>query len=506
MAIAIYARQSIDKKDSLSIETQIQDCKNQIAREDKNANVVIFKDRGYSGKNTDRPELQKLISEIERENIEKVIVYKLDRISRNIVDFYNLYDFMEKHHCAFYSVKDAFDTASPMGRLLMGILINFAQMERENIQIRVQDSYYARAENDGRWLGGKTPYGFKLGKTKNKISTLKPTEDMEIVKLIYQKYAYDSNSSLHKIVRYLHEEKGIVKSARAIKIILSNPIYVKADERLYNYYKALGVEFLNDKEDWNGINACQVLNKTDQSQRKSVMKDKDEWKVFITNWEGVIDSRTFLMCQERLSENVALSRDNTSKGKFAELSGLVKCKKCGRAIKIKGKYGSMSCIGRSELRGVCDISFRGIRVKMVQEKVGIEMQKYLDNFMENQEKWKQKKEEYQSQIDKLSNEINNLVSLLAENPEVNKPLMSGIEERQKQLADVNCKMQIDVSPSDKIEYRVLKILQQINPELVNVKNVIYEELDEEQKQALLKIVVNKILLDESGNIEIEWKL
>ena len=166
----------------------------------------------------------------------------------------------------------------------------------------------------------------------------------------------------------------------------------------------------------------------------------------------------------------------------------------------------MSCIGRSELRGVCDISFRGIRVKMVQEKVGIEMQKYLDNFMENQEKWKQKKEEYQSQIDKLSNEINNIVSLLAENPEVNKPLMSGIEERQKQLADVNYKMQIDVSPSDKIEYRVLKILQQINPELVNVKNVIYEELDEEQKQALLKIVVNKILLDETGNIEIEWKI
>ena len=55
-------------------------------------------------------------------------------------------------------------------------------------------------------------------------------------------------------------------------------------------------------------------------------------------------------------------------------------------------------------------------------------------------------------------------------------------------------------------FRSLKILQQINPELVNVKNVIYEELDEEQKQALLKIVVNKILLDETGNIEIEWKI
>lgn len=506
MAIAIYARQSIDKKDSLSIETQIQECKNQIAREDKSANVVIFQDRGYSGKNTDRPELQKLINEIERENIEKVVVYKLDRISRNIVDFYNLYDFMEKHNCAFYSVKDAFDTASPMGRLLMGILINFAQMERENIQLRVQDSYYARAETDGRFLGGKTPFGFKISKNRKGISTLIPDKDMRVVKIIFQKYAYDSNSSLHKISKYLYDETGKVKSAGAIKNILINPIYVKADEKLYNYYKAMGVGFLNNKEDWNGINACQIINKTDQSQKKTILRDKDEWKVFITNWEGVIDSRTFLMCQERLSENVSLSRDNTPQGKFGELSGLVKCAKCGRAIKIKGKYGSMSCVGRSELRGVCDASFRGVKVKSVQEKVGIEIQKYLDNFIENQKKWRQKKKEYQSQIDKLSVEINNLVSLLAENPEINKPLLAGIEERQKQLADTNYKMQIDVSPSDKIEYRVLKILQQVNPEIDSVKNVIYEDLDEEQKQALLKIVIDKVLLDEQGNIKIAWKI
>lgn len=505
MAIAIYARQSVDKKDSLSIETQIQDCKNQIERSDKNANIIIFKDKGFSGKNTDRPELQKLLNEIERENIEKVIVYKLDRISRNIVDFYNLYDFMQKHNCDFYSVKDAFDTASPMGRLLMGILINFAQMERENIQQRVKDSYYMRAENDGRWLGGKTPWGFKLAK-KNKISTLKPDENIELVKIIFKKYAYDSNSSLHKISEYLSLNHGVVKTATAINNILSNPLYVKADERLYNYYKSLNVTFLNEKEEWNGKHACLILNKTDQSGNKTIVNKSEEWKIYITNWEGIIDSRTFLMCQERLSENVSYTKDNSTKGKFKELSGLVKCAKCERAVKVKGKYNSLQCVGRSELKGVCDASFRGIRIEYLQEEVGKEIQKYLNNFVKNQEKWKAKKEEYQKQIEKIENEINNIVSLLAEDPITNKPLLSGIEERQKQLAEINYKMQLDVSPSDKIEYRVLKVLQQINPENINIKDVKYEELETEEKQALLKILVEKILLFEDRNIKIIWKV
>lgn len=506
MAIAIYARQSVDKKDSLSIETQIQDCKNQIERDNKESNIVIFKDKGFSGKNTDRPELQKLLDEIERDNIEKVVVYKLDRISRNIVDFYNLYDFMQKHKCDFYSVKDAFDTSSAMGRLLMGILINFAQMERENIQQRIKDSYYMRAENDGRWLGGKTPYGFKLAKNKKGISTLKTDENIEIVKIIFEKYAYDSNSSLHKISQYLYENYKVIKTATAINCILSNPLYAKADEKLYNYYKSLNVEFLNEKEEWNGKRACLILNKTDQSGNKTIFNKSEDWKIYITNWDGIIDSRTFLMCQERLSQNVAYTKDNSVKGKFKELSGLVKCAKCERSVKVKGKYNSLQCTGRSELRGVCDASFRGIRIEYLQEKVGIEIQKYLNEFVKNQEKWKAKKEEYKKQIEKIETQINNLVLNLAESPTIEKAITKVIEDKQKELAEINYKMQLDVSPSDKIEYRVLKVLQQINPENINIKDINYNKLGEEEKQALLKILVKKILLFEDKSIKIIWNV
>ena len=267
----------------------------------------------------------------------------------------------------------------------------------------------------------------------------------------------------------------------------------------------MGVQFLNSKEEWNGENACQIINKTDQSKNKSAMNDTSEWKAFITNWNGIIDSRTFLMCQERLSQNVALSRDNTTQNKFKELTGLVKCAKCGKAIKIRNKYGSMTCVSRSELRGSCDASFRGIRVNEIQEKVEIEIQEYLDNFVKNQEKWKKKKEEYEKQAEKTETEIRNLVLNLAQSPEIEKAITNVIVEKQKELAEINVKMQLDVSTSDKIEYRVLKVLRQINPKNINIKDVRYNELGEEEKQALLKILVEKILLFEDKSIKIIWK-
>ena len=157
---AIYARQSVDKKDSVSIETQIDECK----RHCNSSSPRIYQDKGYSGKNTQRPDVQRLIKDIESGIIEKVVVYKLDRISRNITDFYRLYEVMQTHDCEFVSHSEAFDTTSSMGRAMMGILAVFAQMERENIVTRVKDNYDFRLKN-GTWATGKAPYGFKNGKT-----------------------------------------------------------------------------------------------------------------------------------------------------------------------------------------------------------------------------------------------------------------------------------------------------------------------------------------------------
>ena len=135
---AIYARQSVDKKDSISIESQIEFCKYEL----KGGNCKEYTDKGYSGKNTDRPKFQELVRDIKRGLIAKVVVYKLDRISRSILDFANMMELFQQYNVEFVSSTEKFDTSTPMGRAMLNICIVFAQLERETIQKRVTDAYY----------------------------------------------------------------------------------------------------------------------------------------------------------------------------------------------------------------------------------------------------------------------------------------------------------------------------------------------------------------------------
>ena len=119
---AIYARQSVDKKDSISIESQIEFCKYEL----KGGNCKEYKDKGYSGKNTERPEFQQLMRDIESGLVRKVVVYKLDRISRSILDFANMMELFQQYNVEFVSSTEKFDTSTPMGRAMLNICIVFA--------------------------------------------------------------------------------------------------------------------------------------------------------------------------------------------------------------------------------------------------------------------------------------------------------------------------------------------------------------------------------------------
>ena len=139
--IAIYARKSVFREDSISIESQIEMCQ----YEARGQEYVVYKDNGYSGKNTDRPDFQRMISDIKSGTISKVIVYKLDRVSRSVLDFSGLMDLFQKYKVDFVSATEHFDTSSPMGRAMLNICIVFAQLERETIQQRVIDAEAKRA-------------------------------------------------------------------------------------------------------------------------------------------------------------------------------------------------------------------------------------------------------------------------------------------------------------------------------------------------------------------------
>lgn len=159
--IAIYARQSKDKKDSISIETQIEFCKREVYGED----FKTYEDKGFTGANINRPDFQELMKDIKDGLITKVIVYRLDRISRSILNFTSMMEIFNKYNVEFVSCTEKLDTTTPAGRMVVNILIVFAQYERESTQQRITDNYYERAKL-GVFLGGNTPYGYDSTVTK----------------------------------------------------------------------------------------------------------------------------------------------------------------------------------------------------------------------------------------------------------------------------------------------------------------------------------------------------
>ena len=184
---AVYARQSIDKSDSISIETQIERCLFEV----RDVSYQIYSDRGYSGKNTDRPQFQQMLEAVQRGEICCVICYKLDRCSRSILDFSQLMNLFQQYDVAFISCTEKFDTTTPMGRAMLNICVVFAQLERETIQQRITDAYHSRCKK-GYFMGGRVPFGYSLepylleGKKTSCYQSVQ--EEADVLKLIYSIY------------------------------------------------------------------------------------------------------------------------------------------------------------------------------------------------------------------------------------------------------------------------------------------------------------------------------
>lgn len=201
---AVYARQSVDKKDSVSIETQIDSCRRHLEGQPE-----VFQDRGFSGKNTNRPAFHRLMEAVEAGQVTKIIVYRLDRFSRSIADFGRVWEVLEHHGVEFQSVTENFDTSSPMGRAMLNIVLVFAQLERETIAERVRDNYQHRFSL-GAWPGGPAPYGYSLTKITDsqgrQASSLAVNDNAPVVRRIFESYAQEG-ASLQGIARALNRRE-----------------------------------------------------------------------------------------------------------------------------------------------------------------------------------------------------------------------------------------------------------------------------------------------------------
>nr|WP_302597537.1 recombinase family protein [uncultured Cellulosilyticum sp.] len=347
MRIAIYARKSKLTDKGESIDNQINECKNYILSEGiANTEFIIFKDEGFSGRNTQRPEFQKLLKAAKNHDFDILICYRLDRVSRSVADFSNTYNLLEKHGINFISVKEKFDTNSPIGRAMLNISMVFAQLERETIAERIRDNMLALART-GRWLGGITPTGFtsepinyydNLMHPKKMYQLIPVQSELNVVQTIFNKFT--ETKSLRGVESYLLTNNILSKNnckytADTIRDILRNPVYVATDEAIYEYLHTMGCTICNEKKDFTGESALMIYNKKEKKGTQMIPKTMNQWIVAIGKRAPLISGTEWVRIQQTLDRNASKNFFKGTDAEYGLLSSLIKCKFCGSTMRLK---------------------------------------------------------------------------------------------------------------------------------------------------------------------------
>lgn len=298
--VAIYIRVSTHHQiDKDSLPLQRKDLINYSKFILNTENYEIFEDAGYSGKNTDRPDFQNMMNRIRSGEFTHLLVWKIDRISRNLLDFCDMYEELKRYNCIFVSKNEQFDTSSPMGEAMLKIILVFAELERKLTGERVTAVMLSRAEK-GLWNGAPIPLGYKWDKTV-KFPVIDENESKSI-KIIYD--TYQKTKSTAAVKKFLNSEgiktkKNGTWTTKTISDIIRNPFY-KGTYR-YNY-----------KESGRGK-----------------LKDKKEWILVDNNHAGIISEEQWTTCNEIMDVNA--KRNNASfrsNSKTHVFAGLIECGEC----------------------------------------------------------------------------------------------------------------------------------------------------------------------------------
>ena len=334
--VAIYVRVStlhqIDK-DSLPMQKQdlLAYAKLMLGTDD----CVIFEDAGYSGKNTDRPKFQEMMSQIRAGGFTHLLVWKIDRISRNLLDFATMYNELKDLGVVFVSKNEQFDTSTAMGEAMLKIILVFAELERNMTSERVTATMISRA-NNGLWNGGRIPYGYDYDYDTHDFA---PSEtEAPIVQLIHD--LYEKERSLVRESRILNAKGYRTRAGNewgpvTLNIILHNIFYC-GDYR-YNVLKEGDRQKVKDESEWITI----------EDHHPAIISREQKQRII-----------TMLDANSRINKK----KNNYKSGKYTHIfSGLCFCGNCGcpmgaspASLRADGwRYSKYSCPTRRKSATAC---------------------------------------------------------------------------------------------------------------------------------------------------------
>ena len=450
MHFAIYGRKSVYSDKSDSISNQLKMCREyiDIKFHRQVESITEYTDDGLTGANTNRPQLKALLTDITDGLLDALVVYQLDRLSRDVKDFSNIYATLEEHHIMFISLKENIDTTTPIGKAMMYTTMVFAQMERETIATRITDNMIGLAKK-GLWTGGNPPVGYirkqiEIGGKKH-VTIVPDPETINWVKWIFDTFL-QNNYSLQNMETTFRRQgiktlNGAFFSTTQLHKILTMPYCVEATAEVYDYYSDLGCKMDIDspREKWDGKHGVMIYGRSTEKYKRHTVQPKSEWIVCIGLHEPFISAKKWLAVQNRFQQNIF---DKKKKYDVPLLKGKLYCAKCKCRMQVarkkekNGVYSSYYCITRLRKgKETCDMS--SVSCQKLDKKIldifkEITMnpssitQYAVEPNCEQKSEWRN----FDSEITSYKTKINRLTTLLAdvENSTAAKHIVEEIEK------------------------------------------------------------------------------
>ena len=289
---AIYTRKSVEdglEQEFNSLDAQREAGEAYVTSQKMNGWRLVpthYDDGGFSGGNTNRPALKQLLKDCEEGKIDIIVVYKIDRLSRSICDFADLSKKFDKWGVTFCSVTQEINTNTSAGRMMLNILITFAQFEREVITERVRDKM-AASRKKGKWVGGTVTFGYHLEDHK-----LIPTEqELPVVQRVFQRYTEIQSPKL--IASELNHDGVLNRNGRR----------------------------------WDTQTIYRMLN-----NHTYIGEVSYQGKIYKGEHQGVIDHKLWDTCQEIMKAGAPLADNTHNLENLAPLKGILRCGHCGGAM------------------------------------------------------------------------------------------------------------------------------------------------------------------------------
>lgn len=474
--VAIYVRVSTTSQAEEGYSIEEQKDKLEAYCKIKDWSVYkIYTDGGFSGSNTDRPALEQLIKDAQKKKFDTVLVYKLDRLSRSQKDtLYLIEEVFIKNGIEFLSLQENFDTSTPFGKAMIGLLAVFAQLEREQIKERMQLGKLGRAKSGKSMMWAKTSYGYDYHKETGTV-TVNHAQALA-VKFMFESYL--SGRSITKLRDDLNEKypKKIAWSYRVIRQILDNPVYCGYNQYLGEIYKG--------------------------------------------NHEPIISKETYDKTQEELKIRQRTAAENVNPRPFQAkymLSGIAQCGYCGAPLKIMmgmirkdgSRFIKYECHQRHprKTKGVttyndnkkCDSGFyhkADIEAYVLQEisKLQVDIESFERLFKAQKDEIDRKS--YQRQINELTGKISRLNDLYIDN----RITLEQLQEKSAEFLELRSRLEneLENDPAIKLEEKKKDMRRILK------KGDIYK-MDYEMQASVVRSLISKVRVT-AECIKILWRI